>query len=250
MLIENPRGGYRFLPGIEPYSCGAVALPGHEIIHVTLHRPLPWREGFARIDRALAESGRERSALCSVELRSPAPFARQGFIDFNQGYQEQLNQWGLLLDDMNPVARTNVCPAWETPAEPVLYGFGYTVASELAQPTFIVAGAGDMGKGSLLEAPIIREGETGIEALLEKAQHVMWIMSRRLEGLGVGWTDVTATEVYTVQPMDAVYGPALLDVMGPAALHGLRWHPSQPPIQGLEFEMDVRGVATERVLFA
>ena len=32
-------------------------------------------------------------------------------------------------------------------------------------------------------------------------------------------------------------GPALLDAMGPATIHGLRWHHSRPPIQGLEFEI-------------
>ena len=29
MLIDNLPGGYRFLQGIEPYSCGVVALPGY-----------------------------------------------------------------------------------------------------------------------------------------------------------------------------------------------------------------------------
>ena len=35
---------------------------------------------------------------------------------------------------------------------------------------------------------------------------------------------------------------------GAAAVHGIRWFPSRPPIQGLEYEMDLRGVARELVL--
>jgi hypothetical protein len=32
------------------------------------------------------------------------------------------------------------------------------------------------------------------------------------------------------------------------AIHGVRWFPSRPPIQGLEYEMDLRGVFREIVL--
>ncbi len=121
-------------------------------------------------------------------------------------------------------------------------------AEEDTPDTFVVAGAGELGPGSLLEAPVIRADETSPEALQEKAQHVMRIMERRLHGLGVDWSGVTATEVYTRQPMDAVFGPCLLDRMGGATHHGLRWHHSRPPIDVLEFEMDCRGVRTEFVL--
>ena len=74
-----PTGGYRFLPGISAFSSGTVAMPGHEIVHVTLAAPLPWRDGFARIDRHLRGEGRPRTALCGIELRSPQPFTFDGF---------------------------------------------------------------------------------------------------------------------------------------------------------------------------
>jgi len=32
--------------------------------------------------------------------------------------------------------------------------------------------------------------------------------------------------------------------LGPAAIHGITWHLSAPPIIDIEFEMDMRGVAT------
>jgi len=40
----------------------------------------------------------------------------------------------------------------------------------------------------------------------------------------------------------------VLGVAGPAAIHGVRWYPSHPPIIGLEYEMDMRGVARELVV--
>jgi hypothetical protein len=33
--------------------------------------------------------------------------------------------------------------------------------------------------------------------------------------------------------------------MGPAAVHGVHWYLSRPPIEGLEYEMDMRGVRRE-----
>ncbi len=53
-LIDHPLGNYRFLPGIAPYSCGVVSVPGFEIVHVTFQRPVPYRDGFERIAQHLA----------------------------------------------------------------------------------------------------------------------------------------------------------------------------------------------------
>jgi hypothetical protein len=38
--------------------------------------------------------------------------------------------------------------------------------------------------------------------------------------------------------------------MGPAAIHGIHWHLSHPPIAGLIYEMDLRGVRREMRLSA
>ena len=119
MLIANPRGGYHFLSGIDPYSCGVVADPGHEVVHATLRTSLPWREGFERIDAHLADVGRERHALCGIQLRSPEPFTMAGFIEFNVGYCDLVRSWDLYVGDLNPIARTNVAPADYPPAVPV-----------------------------------------------------------------------------------------------------------------------------------
>ncbi|MFN3648165.1 MAG: RidA family protein [Armatimonadota bacterium] len=249
-MTPHPEGDYLFLAGSAPYSSGVRAAPGFEIVHATLAQALPWRDGFERIDTLLREAARPRAALCGVELRSPAPFTREGFLQFNAGYRALLSEWGLLVGDQNPVARTNVAPAWNPPSEPVLHAFSYTVPAETGPggETFVVAGGGDMRGGPLLEAAVIREGETSEEALREKAAYVLRAMEKRLTGLGRDWSYVTMVDVYTVQPMDAVLGPELLDRIGPATRHGLRWYHTRPPIEGLAFEMDLRGVRVELVV--
>ena len=87
---------------------------------------------------------RPRQALCGIELRSPRPFTFQGFADFNGGYVDILKSWDILLDGLNPVARTNVAPEVDPPGEPLLYGFSYTVPSGQTAITFVVAGAGEL----------------------------------------------------------------------------------------------------------
>ena len=165
-LLPGPDPSYRFLPGGEPYSSGAVATPGWEVIHATLQAPVPWREGFAAIERHLRALGRPRTALCAIELRIPTPLTFAGFAEFNRGYRALLGEWGLLVDGRNPVARTNVAPVVGPPAEPSLYAFSYTVAAEEAGgPTFVAAGSGELRPGPASRASVVRPDETSADAL-------------------------------------------------------------------------------------
>jgi len=242
---EVPGGGYRFLPGIAPFSSGAVASSGYQVVHATLRALLPWRDGFTLIDRHLHAEGRPRAALCAIELRSRAPFSFEGFDAFNAGYRALLTDWKLLVDGENPIARTNVAPVVGAPTEPSLYGFGYTIPGGTPRPTFIVAGAGEMRERGVGVEGIVRHGETSAAAMREKAAHVMAIMQARLHGLGVAWSDVTAIDIYTAKPIAPFLANTVLVPAGPSAIHGVRWFPSRPPIVGLEYEMDLRGVSRE-----
>ncbi|HKW94391.1 MAG TPA: RidA family protein [Methylomirabilota bacterium] len=248
MLRDHPSGNYRFLTGIRAFSSGTVAMPGHEIVHVTLAAPVPWRAGFARIDGYLREQGRARTALCGIELRSPRPFTFNGFDEFNEGYRALLAEWGIIVGDDNPIPRTNVAPVTGAPSEPSLYGFAYTTPGSTPAPTFIVAGSGELKDRAQGPNGIVRRGDTSSKAMAEKARFVMGIMQERLRGLGGDWSRVTAIEVYTAMPVDSAMLDEILRPAGPAAIHGLRFFPSRPPIQGLEFEVDLRGVAREVVL--
>lgn len=249
MLLSNPRGGYHFLMGIDPYSCGVVADPGYEVVHATLQTPMPWREGFEKVDIHLRDVGRHRHALCGVELRSPAPYSMEGFIEFNVGYCDLVKSWDLYVGDLNPVARTNVAPADSPPADPVLHGFSYTAPGMQDAPlTFVVAGAAELREAALDEDDIIRRGESEPDALREKADHVIGIMESRLHGLGAGWEMVTAIDVYTVFLLEGLLEASVLPKIGVAGRHGLCWSRSRPPVHGLDFEMDMRGVRTEIML--
>jgi hypothetical protein len=249
LLIENPRGGFAFLRGIAPYSAGAVALPGFAVEHASFARVLPLRDGFAAIDAHLKALGRPRQALCGIELRSPRPFTFQGFRDFNAGYVDILKDWRILLDgNVNPVARTNVAPEVNPPAEPGMFGFSFTVPARTAVKTFVVAGAGELPEGSLEPKDVVRRGETSPDALAEKIRFVMGLMSGRLQGLGVGWQDVTMVEVYTVHNFFGALAQDILKPMGLASRRGFVWHFTRPPIVSIEYEMDVRGCLHEWVL--
>ena len=248
MLVENTKGGFRFLRGIAPYSSGAAALSGYELVHATLVPPRPYREGFEAIDRHFKQEGRPPEALCGIELRSPRPFTFAGFNQFNQSYLEMLEKRGILAGGLNPVARTNVAPEIDPPAEVLLYGFSYTVPSGAAAVTLVAAGAGELTGERLDPRDIVRRGDLSEAGLRDKADQVLRWMEERLRGLGGSWSAVTAVEVYTVHDIFPLMRKLLVPRLGAAGIHGVRWHFARPPIEEIEFEMDLRGCLKEVVV--
>lgn len=239
-------GGYAFLQGGFPYSAGVIALPGHAIVRARFRHVLPVAEGFAAIEAHLRSVGRPTTALCAAELRSPTPFSLGGFKDFNKGYVAVLERWGLFRDGLNPVARSNVCPRYAPPAEPGFFAFSYTVPAAPGGDTFVVAGSGEWPEDTPFPDGIVARGNVSAEGLATKADYVLRTMRERTEGLGARWDALTAAQIYTthdIHPMLASHFAA----QQLTAL-GLTWHVCAPPIIELEFEMDVRGVATELVL--
>ncbi len=78
-------------------------------------------------------AGRPLTAFGACELRSPAPFTEEGFKAFNEIYIKTLIEWGVMKDGVNPVARSNVCPKLDPPAEPGFHAFSFTtVCAECA----------------------------------------------------------------------------------------------------------------------
>ncbi len=50
---------------------------------------------------------------------------------------------------VSPVARTNVCPMYGEPKEPVMYAFSYSVPAKAgARGSFVLAGGGDRRSGA------------------------------------------------------------------------------------------------------
>lgn len=251
-LTDNPRGNYRFLSGIAPYSCGVIAMPGYEIVRIRLLHPLPVKKlMLERIAQYISNVGQPIQALCAMELRIPAPLSFEGFKEFNYGYQQMLKDQDLLLGDVNPVARTNIAPAEFELKEPSVYAFSYTVPTNDSStlPSFIVAGTGDLvDQTDLTPSAIVRPNETSDDALEEKANVVMKVMQERLSGLQTSWKDVSSVNIYTVIPLHTLIVNTILKPIGGAALQGVSWYYSNPPIKGIAYEMDVHGIRKDMVV--
>jgi hypothetical protein len=237
-------GGYRYIEGMFQYSGGSAAQPGFEIVRARFMRCLPLADGFRAIEAHLKGAGRPLAAFCACELRSPAPFTEQGFLEFNRAYVQTLERWGLYQDGRNPVARTNVCPAYGAPAEPSLYAFSYTAAARSPRGSFIVAGSGEApeGRGNYRDH-MTRPNDVSLDGLRDKMRFVAGEMENRLKSLGFGWQDAASTQAYTVRDIGALVDSEIF-ARG-AAPGGLSWHFCRPPVAGLEYEMDVRGAAQE-----
>ncbi len=82
--------------------------------------------------------------------------------------------------------------------------------------------------------------------MTEKARFVLGAMEDRMAALGFSWADATATQVYTVHDLHPFLAS---EIVGRGAVpDGLTWHYARPPVEGLDYEMDVRNVTLERVV--
>jgi len=245
-LLPFESGGYRFVEGVFQYSAGVAALPGHRIVRVQFRRPVPLDAGFRRIEEIIGAANRPLTAFCACELRSPAPFSEAGFAAFNKVYVGTLERWKIFDGKTNPVARSNVCPAIEPPPEPSFHAFCYTETAPRPDPSFVVAGSGEApeGRGSYRDH-VVRLEDVTPAGIREKARFVLGEMERRMAALGFTWKETTATQIYTVHDIH----PFLVDeiVRRGAARSGVTWHYNRPPVVGLEYEMDCRGVSIERI---
>jgi hypothetical protein len=240
-------GGYRYVRGPFQYSGGVAAQPGFSIERVRFAKPLPVEDGFRAIEAHLTAIRRPFTSFCACELRSPAPFTDEGFIAFNRIYVGTLERWGIFKDDENPVARSNVCPEINPPSEPCFEAFSYTVpASDQVSGGFVIAGSAEAQEngGASYADRIVRYEETTPNAMRDKAVCVLNVMEQRMAALGVEWSHANAIQVYTIHDLH----PFLADeiVRRGAAGPGLTWYYARPPVLGLEYEMDVRGVPVHR----
>jgi hypothetical protein len=247
VVEEFKPGGYRFIPGGFQFSGGVAAGSGFEIRRCRFRAPVPLMKGFARIESIITAAGRPLTAFCACELRSPGQFTEQGFREFNESYVVTLGKWGAYRDKVNPVARSNVCPEIDPPAEPGFHAFSFTVPAAAAAPSFVISGCAE---ARAIEASyrerIIRYGETSPDAMREKAHAVLEAITRRLTLFGVAWRDTTASQVYTVRDIYPFFADEI--VRRGAAHAGINWHFTRPPVRDLEFEVDCRSVRVEEVL--
>jgi hypothetical protein len=241
-------GAYQFLEGGFPYSAGTIAAPGMRLVRARFDSATTMTEGFERIAQHLSEMGRPLTTLCAVELRSPRQFSFAGFHEFNVDYVKVLEDWGLVRDGLNPVARSNVCPIVDPPSVPHFHAFTYTVAEGVSARgrDYVVAGSGEWPEGQAFPEAIIARDDLSPAGLAAKVQFVMQTMQERCAGLGGDWSRLSAAQIYTTQDFHALLASHLANAG--LTRNGLSWHFCKPPILGLEFEMDVRSVLSELVL--
>jgi hypothetical protein len=233
MLTHNRSGNYRFLAAAgRPFSGGAVADEGYDIVHARFERPVPLDAGLAAAAEHVSGAGRPIHSIAGFELRSPKPFSRTGFETFNAGYVARLTSLGLEVDGLMPAARTNVAATVGAVTEPSVYAFSYTIAGPRVRRAFVVSGAAE---------------DQGTDTA-SRLDSIMAILSARLEELGASWDDATAIQLYGVDDIQARVAEKLLRHADGAAVHGLQWFPSLPPVEGLKLEIDVRSAGTQLVL--
>jgi hypothetical protein len=247
MTRDFPAGNYTFIPAVFQYSSGAAANPGYEVERVRFDKMPPLAEGFARIKQHIEAAGRPLTSFCACELRSPAAFTDDGFLKFNQHYVKTLAEWGLFDGSTNPVARSNVCPEIDPPAEPSFYAFSFIRPSQSSTPSFVIAGGAESRDGPESYAErTVRYRDLSPEGLREKVRFTVRSMENRLAAFGFGWKETTAVQAYTVRDFHAVVADEL--ARRGAMRSGLTWHFARPPVIDLEYEMDCRRVAREIVI--
>ncbi|MGH6779518.1 MAG: 2-amino-5-chloromuconate deaminase CnbZ [Bradyrhizobium sp.] len=247
MIREFAPGNYRFVPSVFQYSSGTAADRGYEIERVRFDDLVPLADGFAQAAQYIRAAGRPLTALCACELRSPAALTEEGFRNFNLHYVKTLAEWGIYDGSINPVARSNVCPAIDPPSEPSFYAFSFTRPRENARPAFVIAGSAEArgGSGSYPER-IVRYHDLSPEGIKEKVCFTVGQMESRMAEFGADWRATTAVQAYTVHDFHPVLADEL--VRRGATRSGLTWHFARPPVVDLEFEMDCRCVLREVVI--
>jgi hypothetical protein len=247
MASPFPAGNYNFIPGVFQYSGGAAAEPGYEIERVRFDRLRPLAEGFAAAAEYIRAAGRPLTAFCACELRSPAAFTEAGFRAFNEHYVKTLAEWKIYDGTANPVARSNVCPEIDPPAEPSFYAFCFTRPKADAAGSFVIAGSAEAheGSGSYVERTV-RYRDLSPDGIRDKVRFTVSQMEGRMSAFGVNWADTTGVQAYSVHDFHHTVADEL--VRRGAMRAGLTWHFARPPVIDLEYEMDCRRVMRETVI--
>ncbi len=248
MLIDNPKGGFSFVKGIGPFSSGAVASPGFEIVHAVAVPLIKLDDGYGAIERHLRAAGRPMNAVCGMELRIPKPLTPAGFNEFNQGYLKHLAGWDVQVEGNNPIARTNVAIAVAPVSEPALFGFYYTMPATTPARTFVLAGAGEVKSMSGGKMEIVAGDDVSASGLTQKTKFVLDRLGEHLAEMKMTWADATAVNLYTVHNAYLVFASTILPAIGIAAQRGITWQYSRPPVDAMHLEIDAHATMREIVI--
>ncbi len=245
-LTDHPIGGYRFLPGIAPYSCGVVSAPGFEIVHVTLHRPVPYRRGFEVIERHLASEGRPRAALCGVELRSPVPVQLRGLRRVQRRVCPHPGGLGPVRRGREPGRPHQRRPRGRSARRA---GAVRVLVFEALRPVAAADLRRRRGGGTARGRPG-RRGDRPCRGHFAGRHRRQGDVRHGPHGAPTAWARRRLARRHRHRhlhrPPDRAVAPRGHPGTGRPGGHArIRWFYSRPPIVGIEYEMDLRGVRTE-----
>jgi enamine deaminase RidA (YjgF/YER057c/UK114 family) len=249
MPVENPQGGYAYLPGLPFASAGVVALPGMSLVRAVLCEPCPLQLGYEAVERHLESVRRPLSALCGFEFRMPSVLSFADFTDFNARYRARLEAWGLVRAAPPPLARTNVVPLSPAAvAQDSLYAFSYSIEAREEPPAFVVSGAPELLPGAGFPANILRRGEHSAEALRDKTRLVVSNLRAVIAELGARWDAACSVHLYSRWPLESELRSSMYSELGISPAHGITCHDTDPPLVELALEIDVRRYQRELML--
>jgi enamine deaminase RidA (YjgF/YER057c/UK114 family) len=250
MPIENPQGGYAYVPGLPFASAGVVALPGMSLVRAVFREPCPLKAGYEAVQRHLESVHRPLSALCGFEFRMPAVLSPEHFTGFNTRYRAQLEAWNLVRGAAPPLARTNVVPLSPAPAADSLYGFSYSIEAREDSPAFVVSGTPELLPGAGFPGNILRRGDDSAEALRDKTRQVVSNVRALIAELGARWDAACSVHLYSRWPLESELRSAIRSELGVSPAHGITCHAADPPLFELALEIDVRRYQRELMLTA
>jgi hypothetical protein len=246
-IIDFKAGDFSFLvaPG-GPFSAGVRANKGFALHRARFAKPVPMMDGFARIKQHLEKLGRPVTALAACELRSPKPMSVQEFQAFNNEYLKTLHAWGCRHGEINAPARSNIAPITEVPSDSSFFAFTYTVPEANASGDFLISGLPEIRFGATGSDRTFGGRDVSLKGLAAKARFVMEGLRTRVDALGCDWSGITGSQVYTVHD----FRPVLENLFAELGISqiGVAWYPGWPPVNDMEFEVDVRRVRTELVI--
>jgi hypothetical protein len=229
-LVHSPRGNYSFLAAEgKPFSRGAVADRRFDLVHATFERPVSLDTGLEAAARHVSSAGRPVESIVGFELRIPRPLSQARFVEFNRPYVATLRRMGLEVDGLMTAGRSNVSPTVHPVEQPSVFGFTFTVPSTRGRPAFLLSG-------------VPEEVDGDARAMLK---NITAVLGAAAGEMGCRLSDATVIQLYADVGVDTAVVAEVLRDFGDAAIRGLQWFPSMPPIEGLSYEIDARSTGTE-----
>jgi hypothetical protein len=246
LLERSDNGGYGSLPGLRFASNAVVALPGNQLHHAVLAKPLALDRGFDFVHGHLKEMGRPIEALAGIELQLPRSLTPEAFRDFNSDYLNRLAEWALLRGDgSSRLARTNVAPIDYPLPDASIVAFTFAMPGRSTRPDYVVSGVAEVPDGRAYPDDIIRRGESSPGALVDKMRCVVGQVRERIAAIGTAWRQGDQVHLYSTYDVAFSLQREVLNRRGICPTYGITWHDASPPALELAVEIDVRRYSRE-----